>query len=246
MHGDLSGVRILRQYSSSCLLVSFKSNVFIDGDGKALLADFGLANIVTETYRLYVTSSIGGSVRWAAPEHFKFRPSRDRHVSTVTTHSDIYSYGSVILQVRTVTETDENEPWLIIFQTLSGKIPYHHLKRDAEVLLELNQGVHPPRPPELADEHWALIWRCWAEVPSARPAVTEVFEYVQHHFRPSSVGVSGATDCQPAEHSQTLACSPDSTQPSVVGHGIAKSVITLAVICMCFTISIASGYRILC
>jgi len=106
-------VRILRQYSSSCLSVSFKSNVLIDGDGKALLADFGLSNVVAETYRLYVTSSIGGSVRWAAPEHFRL--SRDHHVSTVTTHSDIYSYGSVILQVRTIAITDEDKPWLIIF-----------------------------------------------------------------------------------------------------------------------------------
>ena len=48
---------------------------------------------------LYVTSSIGGSVRWAAPE--LFRLSEDEHVSAVTTHGDIYSYGSVTLQVRT-------------------------------------------------------------------------------------------------------------------------------------------------
>jgi serine/threonine protein kinase len=69
-----------------------------------LLADFGLSNVVTETRGpSYVTSSIGGSVRWAAPEIFRF--SQGSHVSTVTTHGDVYSYGSVMLQVRTVDTT---------------------------------------------------------------------------------------------------------------------------------------------
>ena len=125
-------------------------------------------------------------------------------------------------------------------------MPYHHLRRDAEVLLELNQGVHPPRPPELADEHWALIWRCWADVPSTRPTVTEVAECVQHYFRASSVGVLGATDFQPENHSQTLACSPDSTQPNLVGHGISrrgKLVIALAAVCICVMIFLTS-YRV--
>lgn len=77
----------------------FKSNILIDSNGKALLADFGLSNVVAEACGpLYVTSSIGGSVRWAAPEHFHILEGD--HVSTVTTHGDIYSYGSVTLQVH--------------------------------------------------------------------------------------------------------------------------------------------------
>jgi len=48
----------------------------------------------------YVTSSIGGSIRWAAPEYFCI--SAGSRVSTVTTHGDIYSYGSVMLQVRSI------------------------------------------------------------------------------------------------------------------------------------------------
>jgi serine/threonine protein kinase len=85
--------------SSSTLCL--QSNILLDDEGKALLADFGLSNIIVEAYGpAYITSSIGGSVRWAAPEHFRI--SDGERVSTVTTHGDIYSYGSVLLQVRTV------------------------------------------------------------------------------------------------------------------------------------------------
>jgi hypothetical protein len=45
-------------------------------------------------------SPFGGSVRWAAPEHFRI--SDGNRVSTVTVYGDIYSYGSVMLQVRTI------------------------------------------------------------------------------------------------------------------------------------------------
>jgi hypothetical protein len=64
---------------------------------------------------------------------------------------------------------------------LSGQLPYHQLKRDTEVLFELDRGVRPPRPPQLENEHWALICRCWTEQPSARPDARDIFESVQHH-----------------------------------------------------------------
>jgi serine/threonine protein kinase len=78
--------------------IHFQSNILLDEDGKAVLSDFGLSNVVVDACGpSYVTSSIGGSVRWAAPEHFRI--SDGDRISTVTTHSDIYSYGSVVLQV---------------------------------------------------------------------------------------------------------------------------------------------------
>jgi len=151
VHGDLTG-----------------SNILIDGERKACLADFGLSNVLVEVHgSSYVTSSIGGSVRWAAPEHFRI--SRHDCISTVTTHGDISSFGSVILQ------------------TISGKLPYYHLRKDTEVLIELHQGLRPPRPIEVDDEHWALIRQCWADNPLDRPGITDVAEWVQKHY----VTVSG-------------------------------------------------------
>ena len=162
-----------------------KSNVLINDKGSAFLADFGLSNVVAETRGpSYVTSSIVGSVRWAAPEHFRI--SEGSNVSTVTTYGDIYSYGSVMLQVRTMDTTMAKICTIAysfsryLLQVLSGKLPYHHLRRDSEVLIKLCKGVHPPRPIELADEYWSLICQCWVEDPCARPSIEEVSERVQH------------------------------------------------------------------
>jgi serine/threonine protein kinase len=65
VHGDLSGVRTLRSIHSRAYHYYFKSNVLLDSDGKAFLADFGLSNIVVElmaprmSRRLLVDQSAG-------------------------------------------------------------------------------------------------------------------------------------------------------------------------------------------
>ena len=60
-----------------------KSNVLLDSEGKAYLADFGLSNIVAEACGpSYVTSSIGGSIRWAG---YHLRPM-DRMSAKLTQH----------------------------------------------------------------------------------------------------------------------------------------------------------------
>ena len=46
----------------------------------------------------YFTETIGGTIRWADPELFRIR--EDGSTPTLTAACDIYSYGSVILQVR--------------------------------------------------------------------------------------------------------------------------------------------------
>jgi hypothetical protein len=98
-----------------------------------------------------------------------------------------------MLQVRMITTTSHNSSLILTYvrplQVLSGKLPYHHIVKDSEVLITLHHGAHPPRPQELADEHWELITRCWAEDPRARPDIKDVFECVQHHYR-------AAADCQ--------------------------------------------------
>lgn len=45
------------------------------------------------------SSVLGGSVRWAAPELYKFSDESDEQ-PRVSMSSDIYSYGSLVLEVR--------------------------------------------------------------------------------------------------------------------------------------------------
>ncbi|KAG2146135.1 kinase-like domain-containing protein [Suillus bovinus] len=98
VHGDLTG-----------------TNVLIDGDRKAYLADFGLSGTFEKlagmTY-LAKRSCHPGAMRWTAPELL----SGEESASAATTRSDMYSFGSIMLQV------------------LTGDIPWCHLTKDNAVV----------------------------------------------------------------------------------------------------------------
>ncbi|KAG1744293.1 kinase-like domain-containing protein [Suillus lakei] len=142
VHGDLTG-----------------SNVLIYGNGRACLADFGLSTIILEFVGTsYFTSSIRGNVRWIAAELFDV--SEDDEV-TLSAECDIYSFGSIILQV------------------LTCKVPYYNLKRDIAVLGQVIKGMkpEPPKESQISVRHWEFIQRCWSSRAS-RPLVGEIVAFV--------------------------------------------------------------------
>ncbi|KAI9570700.1 kinase-like domain-containing protein [Boletus coccyginus] len=153
VHGDLTG-----------------SNVLIKDNGKACLSDFGLSRIFMETTgSSYLTSTVRGSVRWAAPELFEIDEEQQEEPVHVLPNpqSDIYSFGSTMLQV------------------LTGKVPYHYYKNDAQVLVALSRGLRPTRPyePHIDDLHWEFTQRCWSSQskrPSrnVRPSIEEVVDFL--------------------------------------------------------------------
>jgi serine/threonine protein kinase len=82
------------------LKLYFQSNILITDEGKACLCDFGLSNIVVEFLGAsYFASTIGGAVRWADPLFYRMSSEEDE-APVVGTSSDIYSFGSVMLEVR--------------------------------------------------------------------------------------------------------------------------------------------------
>ncbi|OJA10356.1 hypothetical protein AZE42_07040 [Rhizopogon vesiculosus] len=79
-----------------------QSNVLVHGSGRACLADFGLSTIVMEFIGpSYLTSTISGNIRWAAAELFEVPEDDEEHeaVVSLSTECDIYSFGSITLQV---------------------------------------------------------------------------------------------------------------------------------------------------
>jgi serine/threonine protein kinase len=79
-----------------------QSNVLVQGNGRACLADFGLSTMILEfTTPSYLTTSIRGNIRWAAAELFEIPEDDEENEAAVSlsTECDIYSFGSVTLQV---------------------------------------------------------------------------------------------------------------------------------------------------
>lgn len=144
-HGDLTG-----------------SNVLVLGDMTACIADFGLSSMLGDlqigsTY-LAATAMYPGAVRWTAPELLL---SDDVQPTTL---SDIYSLGSIMLQV------------------LSGKVPWHEIKREVILIREIQQGNTPrcPSHSPLVSELWPFICECWSLSPASRPTAGTALEFIRY------------------------------------------------------------------
>ncbi|KAF9022811.1 kinase-like protein [Hymenopellis radicata] len=156
VHGDLTG-----------------SNILVNDKGQAVLCDFGLSSILAEFQgQSCVTSNIGGAVRWADAALFRYTQNNDvdnDEPPLVTPLSDIYSFGSVTLEI------------------LSGRIPYHYVRSDAQVIIELHRGNKPRRPAVtfVADAQWNFIQECWSDDLMSRPDAPGVLATVQALHRAS-------------------------------------------------------------
>ncbi|KAG2107360.1 kinase-like domain-containing protein [Suillus cothurnatus] len=142
VHGDLTG-----------------SNVLIYGNGRACLADFGLSTIIKEFIGTsYFTSTIQGNARWVAAELFEISENDELLLST---ECDIYSFGSITLQV------------------LTCKVPYYDVKDNFWVLGQIMRGIKPKPPNEsqIMPRHWEFIQRCWLSR-DIRPSVAEIVAFV--------------------------------------------------------------------
>ncbi|KIK81468.1 hypothetical protein PAXRUDRAFT_832835 [Paxillus rubicundulus Ve08.2h10] len=151
MHGELNG-----------------ANVLMDTKGNAYLADFGFLPIMLEFRSApYLSTAVGSSVRWAAPELFEVPDAANGPSLQLSIQSDIYSFGSIMLQV------------------LSGNIPYHAVKRDDQVLYAIAKGMKPPQPetPNVTDKDWEFIQQCWSpHKENKRPSATDVSAFLAMQY----------------------------------------------------------------
>ena len=83
-------------------LGTVQANILINDERKALLSDFGLSNLVVGAQgSVFISSTVGGSPRWAAPELYCVEDDVE-HIPVNSKPCDVYSFGSVMLQVSAV------------------------------------------------------------------------------------------------------------------------------------------------
>ncbi|KZV87351.1 kinase-like protein, partial [Exidia glandulosa HHB12029] len=123
------------------------ANILVSDNGVARLADFGITSVLCD---YPAPSSTGaGTFRWMAPELL-------RDSFRLTFASDIWAFGCVILEASTV---------------MSGKRPFYTIAQETQVILALNAGKTPDRPPGVPDAMWRLSYACFSEIPQERPSV---------------------------------------------------------------------------
>lgn len=138
-------------------------NILIDSKGNAHVTDFGLSAILAECDSSSCETYYPGSIRWAAPELIDLA---DEEAGRPTTRSDVYSLGCVI------------------FQVLSGKLPYDWLADPFHIMAARHKGMQPMAADSSIDRrHVPLLQECWSRS-SDRPTVDHILGYVQSALPP--------------------------------------------------------------
>ena len=118
-------------------------NVLIDGEGRARVADFGIAR-AGESSSITATGSVMGTAQYISPEQAQGKPTTPR--------SDIYSIG------------------VILYEALTGRVPF---EGDSAVAVALKQVSEAPRRPSAIKPNVppaldAVVMRALAKDPDAR------------------------------------------------------------------------------
>ncbi|XP_034919535.1 serine/threonine-protein kinase STY46 isoform X1 [Populus alba] len=126
------------------------ANILMDENGVVKVADFGVARVQDQTG---VMTAETGTYRWMAPEVIEHKPYDHK--------ADVFSFG------------------IVLWELLTGELPYEHLSPLQAAVGVVQQGLRPPIPshshPELAD----LLKRCWQRDPFLRPEFSEILELLQ-------------------------------------------------------------------
>lgn len=143
-----------------------KANILVDNIGYPRLADFGLLTVMSDPANLLSSSSSaqGGSVRWMSPEliapqQFGSKKSRP------TRSSDCYAFG------------------MVIYETVSGKLPFHK-DTDYAISLKVVKGERPPRGSRFTNRLWNMLGVCWKSQPNDRPSIEDVLQCLEAASNP--------------------------------------------------------------
>ncbi len=118
----------------------------------ACSADFGLAKLraLTSTSGTAATAALVAvgacTVGWTAPEVLA------EYDAQLTLASDMYAFG------------------MVLWELAARRLPWHRLTVGEVIDLVKARAQRPPLPSDCPPALGALIERCWAQAPQARPA----------------------------------------------------------------------------
>lgn len=140
------------------------TNVLVDSDGTPRIAGLGSA-LVQSSGPVAWSEDPFELTRYSAPE--LVNPDAFELPKTqITKASDIYAFG------------------VLTYQVFAGGRVFPRLS-DTAAAYSMLDGLRPPRPndPELSDQIWEMINRCWDNVPSQRMTIADVVSVLEAELR---------------------------------------------------------------
>ena len=89
-----------------------------------------------------------------APEQFGYKKSRP------TKTSDCYALG------------------MVVYETISGKLPFHE-HADLAVFVKVLKGDRPTRRARFTNDLWKMLESCWVPQPNDRPSIGDVLQCLE-------------------------------------------------------------------
>ncbi|CAL9104128.1 unnamed protein product [Musa textilis] len=168
--GAAKGLAFLHEAEKPVIYRDFKaSNILIDTDHTAKLADFGLAKDGPQGDNTHVTTRVMGTHGYAAPEYVL--------TGHLTAKSDVYSFGVVLLELLAGRRcVDKNRPsrqknlveWARPYLTNADK-----LRRVMDPGLD---GLYSTKGAQKAA---AIAYKCLSHNPKSRPEMRTVVEMLE-------------------------------------------------------------------
>jgi serine/threonine-protein kinase len=138
------------------------ANVLLMPSGEPILSDFGLARLLQSGGRLTNTGSALGTPEYMAPEQAMG--------ADVSAQTDIYAFG------------------VLLYEMLTGQVPFPGETPVAIILAHLHQPPPPPRGlvPSISEPAEAVVLKCLAKDPPERyETAREVIRALEASLRPS-------------------------------------------------------------
>ena len=128
-------------------------NVLLDAQGRAKVADFGIAKFKDRTF-VSTQNGQAGTPAYMAPELFDGAPATEK--------VDVYSFA------------------ILMWEMLTGEVPWGKVPSPMQIIYYVGVlAQRPTIPPECYPPLRDLIEKCWSESPAARPPFTSILASLQ-------------------------------------------------------------------
>ncbi|KAK3435834.1 hypothetical protein EUGRSUZ_C00561 [Eucalyptus grandis] len=155
MHNDCSSPIIHRDVKSS--------NILLDSEFNAKIADFGLARMLAKPGEAASMTAVAGSFGYLAPEY--------AHTTRVNEKIDVYSFGVVLLELTTGREANDRDEDMCL-----ADWAWRHIQDGNPISDALDEEIKDDSNVDEISNVFKLGIFCTATLPSTRPTMKEVLQ----------------------------------------------------------------------